>query len=198
LICATLSCSDTREREIQRGRERGRCREADSGWEMRSVAEDLVHLFLSLFLSLPISLSLYQSLSPPREHRVGDTSDCRTTPPSSAGGGTSTDSWALATNAIEATIQMVSAISRWILCWIDQFVQRTGQGRYLVPDERRTPQISHATRSDGAEMGANLPAVDLGPGRTAVSISLGDIHSCVILVRSGAGMEGIVYAIVLC
>ena len=37
----------------------------------------------------------------------------------------------------------------------------------------------------GAEMGANLPAVDLGPARTAVSIALGEWHTCVILVSCG-------------
>jgi len=34
-----------------------------------------------------------------------------------------------------------------------------------------------------AEMGANLPAVDLGPGRTAVVVSLGSRHTCALLVR---------------
>ena len=43
---------------------------------------------------------------------------------------------------------------------------------------------SHTTPWVGAEMGANLSAVDLGPNRTAVSITLGYFHSCAILVRS--------------
>jgi len=38
-----------------------------------------------------------------------------------------------------------------------------------------------------AEMVANLTAVDLGPGRTAVSIAAGYAHTCVIQVRSGGG-----------
>jgi hypothetical protein len=33
-------------------------------------------------------------------------------------------------------------------------------------------------------MGANLTAVALGPGRTAVSIAAGAHHTCAILVRS--------------
>jgi alpha-tubulin suppressor-like RCC1 family protein len=37
-------------------------------------------------------------------------------------------------------------------------------------------------RGDGeGEMGDNLPAVDLGTGRTAVSISTGEFHSCAVL-----------------
>ena len=37
-------------------------------------------------------------------------------------------------------------------------------------------------RGDAAgEMGANLPAVDLGPGRTATAISGGDNHTCTVL-----------------
>jgi len=32
------------------------------------------------------------------------------------------------------------------------------------------------------EMGANLAAVDLGPGRTAVSVSAGRYHTCALLV----------------
>ena len=32
------------------------------------------------------------------------------------------------------------------------------------------------------EMGDNLPAVDLGAGRTAVSVSAGIWHTCVLLV----------------
>ena len=34
-----------------------------------------------------------------------------------------------------------------------------------------------------AEMGANLPSVDLGAGRTAVAVSAGLIHTCALLVR---------------
>ena len=35
-----------------------------------------------------------------------------------------------------------------------------------------------------AEMGTNLPAVDLGVGRTAVSVSAGSWHTCALMVRS--------------
>ncbi|KAJ1478947.1 regulator of chromosome condensation 1/beta-lactamase-inhibitor protein II, partial [Baffinella frigidus] len=38
----------------------------------------------------------------------------------------------------------------------------------------------------GAEMGANLPAVDLGPGRTAVAVSAGVYHTCSILASAPA------------
>jgi hypothetical protein len=34
-----------------------------------------------------------------------------------------------------------------------------------------------------AEMGANLPAVDLGLGISAVAVVVGDSHTCVLLVR---------------
>ena len=37
--------------------------------------------------------------------------------------------------------------------------------------------------SSRAEMGANLPLVDLGAGRTAVAVSAGGQHSCALLVR---------------
>ena len=36
----------------------------------------------------------------------------------------------------------------------------------------------------GAEMGANLPAVDLGAGRTAVAVSSSWSYNCAILVRA--------------
>jgi hypothetical protein len=35
----------------------------------------------------------------------------------------------------------------------------------------------------GAEMGANLPAVDLGSGRSAVALDAGLLHTCALLVR---------------
>ena len=41
------------------------------------------------------------------------------------------------------------------------------------------------TGCSDAEMGANLPAIDLGPGRTAVSVSSGHAKTCAVLVRSG-------------
>ena len=34
-----------------------------------------------------------------------------------------------------------------------------------------------------AEMGGNLPAVDLGPGRSAVAITAVGSHTCALLVR---------------
>ena len=37
----------------------------------------------------------------------------------------------------------------------------------------------------GAEMGANLPAIELGTGRSAVAVSAGFYHTCVLLVRCG-------------
>ena len=41
----------------------------------------------------------------------------------------------------------------------------------------------------GAEMGANLPAVDLGSGRSAVAVDAGDDHTCALLVRcEGRGL----------
>ena len=41
----------------------------------------------------------------------------------------------------------------------------------------------------GAEMGEFLPAVALGTGRSAVAVSAGSSHTCVVLVRSG--LEGL-------
>jgi len=35
----------------------------------------------------------------------------------------------------------------------------------------------------GAEMGANLPAVDLGSGRSAVAVYAGNGYTCALLVR---------------
>ena len=37
----------------------------------------------------------------------------------------------------------------------------------------------------GAEMGRNLPAVDLGPGRSAVAVSAGYHYTCAVLVSCG-------------
>ena len=37
------------------------------------------------------------------------------------------------------------------------------------------------SRGDPSEMGNNLPYVDLGTGRTAQSISVGDVSACAIL-----------------
>jgi hypothetical protein len=51
-------------------------------------------------------------------------------------------------------------------CW-----GRNGSGRLGLGDTQ--------SRGDGpGEMGANLPAVDLGPGRTALEVALGSSHTC--------------------
>jgi hypothetical protein len=34
-------------------------------------------------------------------------------------------------------------------------------------------------------MGANLTAVDLGSGRSAVAVAAGSVHTCALLVRCG-------------
>ena len=34
-------------------------------------------------------------------------------------------------------------------------------------------------------MGANLPAVDLGSGRSAIAVYAGSYHTCALLVRCG-------------
>ena len=41
----------------------------------------------------------------------------------------------------------------------------------------------------GAEMGEFLPAVALGTGRSAVAVSAGSSHTCVVLVK--CGLEGL-------
>ena len=41
-----------------------------------------------------------------------------------------------------------------------------------------------------AEMGTNLPSVDLGPGRTAVVVSAGSKHTCALLVSLPRGTLG--------
>jgi hypothetical protein len=53
----------------------------------------------------------------------------------------------------------------------------------FVADERQSRRTCETSRCVAAEMGANLTAVDLGPGRTAVSIAAGHEHVCAILVR---------------
>ena len=42
-----------------------------------------------------------------------------------------------------------------------------------------------------AEMGANLPAVALGTGRSAVAVSAGEYHTCALLVRCGGHGSGL-------
>ena len=59
--------------------------------------------------------------------------------------------------------------------------QPKGQGLWLMKGQSR--RVSEPGRCVLAEMGANLTAVDLGPGMTAVSIAAGYAHVCVILVR---------------
>jgi alpha-tubulin suppressor-like RCC1 family protein len=59
--------------------------------------------------------------------------------------------------------------SHHVKCW-----GRNGQGELGVGDKK--------DRGNGADdMGAHLPEVDLGPGRTAVSISAGYYHTCAVL-----------------
>ena len=56
-----------------------------------------------------------------------------------------------------------------VKCWGGNYDGRLGQG-------------DTANRGDGPnEMGSNLPAVDLGTGKTAKQISLGDDHVCALL-----------------
>ncbi len=56
-----------------------------------------------------------------------------------------------------------------VKCWGGGYYGVLGQGDRLG-------------RGDGAgEMGANLPAIDFGAARTAVSISAGDQHTCAVL-----------------
>jgi len=43
----------------------------------------------------------------------------------------------------------------------------------------------------GAEMGASLPAVALGPGRSAVVVTAGEHHTCALLVRCGGNGSGL-------
>jgi len=52
----------------------------------------------------------------------------------------------------------------------------------LPPHSRRLLIGADSHVSPRAEMGTNLPAVDLGPGRTAVSVSAGSWHTCAVLV----------------
>ena len=93
-----------------------------------------------------------------------------------------------------------------VKCWGDNGHGRLGQGdtsgrgdeangpcppssttACLVPASCVLTQYSCSVR---AEMGANLPAVDLGDGRTAVAVSAGYTHTCAILVRFRCGSSG--------
>jgi len=47
--------------------------------------------------------------------------------------------------------------------------------------------LTLGSRPRRAEMGTFLPAVDLGAGRTAVSVSAGYEHTCALLVRFCVG-----------
>ncbi len=70
-----------------------------------------------------------------------------------------------------------------VKCWGSNFSGKLGQG-------------DTANRGDGAgEMGDNLPAVDLGTGRTAVAVAAGGFHACALLDNGsvkcwGAGGAG--------
>jgi alpha-tubulin suppressor-like RCC1 family protein len=48
-------------------------------------------------------------------------------------------------------------------------------------DSGQLGQGNTSNRGDGSNMGDNLPAVDLGAGKTARAISTGDRHTCAIL-----------------
>ncbi|KAJ1469546.1 hypothetical protein T484DRAFT_1851333 [Baffinella frigidus] len=48
-----------------------------------------------------------------------------------------------------------------------------------------------STGGSGDEMGKDLAAVDLGAGRTALSVFAGQSHVCAMLVRHTADSEGI-------
>ena len=74
-----------------------------------------------------------------------------------------------------------------------------GAGRLVNPGrrcQRSLPNMPHQRASlavatcphswfcsPRAEMGTNLPAVDLGAGRTALAVSAGYLHTCALLVR---------------
>ena len=56
-----------------------------------------------------------------------------------------------------------------VKCWGDNWYGKLGLGE-------------PSSRGDGpGEMGDNLPAVDLGTGRTAKMISAGGFHTCAVL-----------------
>ena len=52
-------------------------------------------------------------------------------------------------------------------------------------------QVGDRGLCGGAEMGASLPVVSLGPGRSAVAVSAGFAHTCVLLVRKGSSGSGL-------
>ena len=56
-----------------------------------------------------------------------------------------------------------------VKCWGDNYYGQLGQGD------------NYDRGDDENEMGNNLPAVDLGTGRTAVSIACGAVHTCAVL-----------------
>ncbi len=70
-----------------------------------------------------------------------------------------------------------------VKCWGDNQYGQLGLG-------------DTARRGDGpGEMGADLPAVDLGPGATAIAVDAGNLHSCALLLGGdvkcwGFGLEG--------
>ena len=68
------------------------------------------------------------------------------------------------------------------------------QNRAIGPGFGSSGQLGQGTNSSIGNapntMGDNLPAVNLGTGRTAVALSLGATHSC-------AGMWGLVYSLLV-
>jgi uncharacterized repeat protein (TIGR01451 family) len=87
--------------------------------------------------------------------------------------------------AISAGQQYTCAVldNATVKCWGSNFSGKLGQG-------------DSANRGDAAgEMGDNLPAVDLGTGRTATAVAAGGFHTCVLLDNAtmkcwGAGGAG--------
>lgn len=76
--------------------------------------------------------------------------------------------------SVEATYQHTCAVlsDGSLKCWGYENAGRLGR------------EGNDATGDDTAEMGDRLPVVDLGSGKTAVSVGLGYLHSCAVL---GAG-----------
>jgi alpha-tubulin suppressor-like RCC1 family protein len=84
----------------------------------------------------------------------------------------------LGTGRTATAISLGSAQSAHTCALLDNAaVKCWGQGAYGQLGQGNT-----TTLGDGAnEMGENLTAIDLGTGRTATAISLGNYHTCVLL-----------------